>query len=99
MKLIALLVIALIVSPCLSFADQVEIPFPIYVGDFVKDAMEHGLDLSDSRTADGFIKNEGQKFIVCTYRPVTKQELKLIQELTWRNLRNADGKIKDKTKL
>ena len=75
----------LIASPLL--ADEIEIPFAIYTQDFIEDALTKGFDLTDSRDAHGFIDNRGARFIVCTYKQVTMEQLDLIKNLTWKHLR------------
>ena len=75
----------LIASPLL--ADEVKISFPIYKQDFINEALENNFDLTDGRDAHGFIDNRGAKFIVCTYRRVTPEQLELIKNLTWKHLR------------
>jgi hypothetical protein len=71
-----------------SQADEVRIPFAVYVEDFKKDAKEQGLDLYDNRNSDGFIQNKGQEFYVFTYKPISMEHLDLIKELTWKHIRD-----------
>lgn len=75
----------------IAHADEVEIPFAVYIDDFKKAAKEKGFDLYDERDSDGFIKNNGQEFVVCTYRRITQEELGLIQDLVWQNIRKSNG--------
>lgn len=75
----------------IAHADEVEIPFAVNVREFKKAAKEKGLDLYDQKDSDGFIKNNGQNFTVCTYRRITPEELGIIQDLVWQNMRQPNG--------
>lgn len=67
-----------------SFADEIQIPFAIHVDQFKKDAKEAGFDLYDG---DGFVENKGGRFVVYTYKTISFENLRLLKELTWKNLR------------
>ena len=70
-----------------SLADEIEIPFAINKNAYIQEALEKGLDLTDGDNAHGFIDNRGSRFIVCTYRTATIEQLELIKNLTWKHLR------------
>ena len=68
------------------FADSVIIPFSCYPKQLVKKFKQHGkqLDLNGNDRDENswaFLENKGDSFIIQTYRSVTIDELKLIQEL------------------
>lgn len=67
-----------------SFADEIEVNFPIYVEKFKVEAKERGLDLYD---VDGFVESKGQRFVVYTYKPVTLEQLETIKTATWKSMR------------
>lgn len=71
-----------------AFADEVNIPFAINKTKFLEETKSLGLDLYDNETSDGFIKNEGQKFIVYTYKTITVEQLNIIKDCTFKSLRD-----------
>ncbi len=68
----------------LSHATEVRVPYGIYVEQFKKESKEKGFDLND---VDGFIQNKGNNFVIYTYKPITDEQLELIKDLTWNNMR------------
>ena len=71
-----------------SFADQVDIPFGIYVEDFKEDSKEHGFDLYGTRDSDGFIRDNGMSTEILTYKPVKEEELNIIKKLSLKHARS-----------
>lgn len=72
-----------------SYSDEVIIPFAVYVDDFKTDMKNCGIDLYDDRHSDGFIKNEGTKITIFTYRSLTIDELQTIKDLCFKHHRRA----------
>ena len=67
-----------------SYADEVNIPFPIHVKPFIKECKAQGFDLND---VDGFIENKGGEVIIYTYKPVSIEQLEKFKMLTWKHIR------------
>lgn len=68
----------------LAQADEVRLPFALNIKAFKKDLKQHGLNLYD---VDGFVRNEGTTVKVFSYRQLTIEELTLIKDAAFRNLR------------
>lgn len=70
-----------------AYSDEIKIPFSCWSMDLQTKFAESGkkLDLDpNERTQEswGFVKNEGNKYSILTYRGVTIEELELIKEIT-----------------
>lgn len=86
MKRIILLISFLLFFASSVFADKLMIPFDCYPLELQAKFAEHGLKLDLNgieRTEDswGFLINEGSRFIIYTYQPITSEELTLIMEI------------------
>lgn len=69
------------------FADEVEIPIPLYIDKFKAECKKGGLDLYDTDESHGFVKNEGGKVIVCTYHTIKLDKLMLIKDAAAKSIR------------
>lgn len=78
---VAILVYVAIFASSFCFADEIHIPFAISRGTMIENAKKSGIDLSDGKDSDGFIKNEGMKAIIYTYRPFSVDELNIIKNI------------------
>ena len=79
--------LALLLSSANVFADEIKIPFPIYINDFKKDAKEIGFDFYGNKDSIGFIEDNAGEFVIKTYRSFPVKDLDTITKLTWKNLR------------
>lgn len=70
-----------------AFADEIRIPFGVYMDDFKKDCNAHGLDLYGRRDSDGFIEDRARDFSVFTYKRSTDEQLDIIKDSTWKYIR------------
>ena len=82
-----LIVVALISLPSISFADGVVIPASIKVEEFKKEMKHKGMDLYGGDDSDGLVENYGNKIKVITYLPVTMEQMDLMKEAAFRNVR------------
>jgi hypothetical protein len=78
-KIIIALILLFITSTV--YADKLIVPFSVYPKDFAKLCYDYGrtIDLSgNDRTEEswGFIQSEGSSFIIYTYYPATKDDMK-----------------------
>lgn len=69
-----------------GYCDKIQVPFSLYPKELVRkfEICGYKLDLDgNDRTRDswGFLENRGTEFFIYTYKPVTKEELKLIQRI------------------
>ena len=94
MTTLVIIVIFLLLWVGNVFADKLMIPFECYPKhiqtEFAKEGLKLDLD-SVSRTEDswGYLVNEGTRFIIYTYHPVTNNELQLVMDIIqrqWRKL-------------
>lgn len=85
-RVIGLTLIALSMSHFL-YADEIQIPFAVYVDEFKEDAKLQGLDLDGNKKSMGFIKDEGSHFTVFTYRQIPIEKLDKLTALTWKHIR------------
>lgn len=83
-KIVISLTLLAIFGCSISSATEINIPFPVYADQFKVDAKERGFDLYDG---DGFVENKGDNFKVFTYKAVTDEQLEIIKDLTWKNMR------------
>jgi len=72
----------------LSFADEIKVPFAIYVEEFKAEAKEKGFDLYEKRESDGFIVSRGAEFSVFTFKEATPEQLELIKFLAFKHQRD-----------
>lgn len=78
-------VLGLLTISSISFADEIRIPQAVYIDKFKAYTKEHGIDLND---VDGFVENHGQNFKVFTYKNMTSEQLDIIKDATFKNLRD-----------
>ena len=86
MKTYPLLLIALSMSFTAS-ADEIQIPFSVYMEKFKTECKTNGLDLYGNDNSNGFVADKGSSFTVFTYRTCPPEQLGIIQEATWKTLR------------
>lgn len=72
----------------ISYADGVIIQKSIKVKGFIAEMKERGLDFSGGDDSDGEIQNGGTQIKVVTYKPVTPEQLNLIRDVAFHNVRN-----------
>jgi len=77
----------LVFSAISAFADEVIIPFPVYLEDFKNDAKSHGLDLEGQKESIGFVQDRGSDFSIFTYKHISIEHLEVIQSLSAKHLR------------
>lgn len=70
-----------------SYADEIQIPFPVYMDEFKAECKKQGLDLYGNRDSKGFVQDKASNFSVFTYHTATPDELTVIQEATWKTFR------------
>jgi len=75
-------------ATAISYADGIVIPCSIKVSAFIKDMKQHGMDLSGSDDADGEVQNSGTSMKVITYKPVTPEQMDLMKDIAFKNVRN-----------
>lgn len=75
-----IVVLAILGSPSLSYADVIWIPMPTKVKMFKKLMKERGLDLSGTDEADGHVEDHGTKIKIVTHRWMEMDELDKIKE-------------------
>ena len=71
----------------LSFADEIEIPFAVHMDKFMEECSANGLDLYGRDSSQGFVENKGSRFIVYTYKMATDEQLSIIKDSAFKNLR------------
>jgi len=82
MKIISLFLVLFLVFG-IAFADELSLPFSCYPRLLQKKFYEYNLNLDldgNDRTESswGFLKNEGNKYTIYTYKSVTKEELESV---------------------
>lgn len=87
MKSLGVVILAgvLVITPSISFADEVHIGFPVKLEQFKAYTKERGFDLNDK---DGFVENKGQEIVVYSYHTMTPQQMEIVKDATFKNLRN-----------
>lgn len=68
----------------ISFADEIHIPIAINIENFKADCLARGLDLNDK---DGFVENKGMSIIVYTYHTASEEQMDLIKDMAFKNVR------------
>lgn len=81
-----LLSLALLIPTCVH-ADEIKIPFPVYMEDFKADMKSAGIDLYGNKDSVGFVEEKGGEFVVYTYKKSDIYVLDMVQKLTWKNIR------------
>ena len=81
-----LYILAVILFPLFSFANELQIPFECYPERIKKAFNDAGIELEISRevrkeTTWGFIDNRGSNYSIFTYKPTTREELELINKI------------------
>lgn len=76
------LALSLFSFPC--FSDELHVPFAIHKEQFIIDAKAEGFDLND---VDGFIENRGSEVVIYTYKTISKSQMEILKNTTWKNLR------------
>lgn len=84
---IGMLTVMSLLVPSLVHADEISVPFAIYVEDFRKDIKQNGMDLDGGRESQGFVEERGGNFTVFTYKQATPKQLGLITDVAVRNMR------------
>lgn len=84
---VLVVLIATMTIPSMSFADVVQIPGSIRVGEFRKFMKNAGMDLSGKDESDGMIENQGTRIKVVTYQAVTMEQLDLMKEAATKSTR------------
>lgn len=84
MKL-AIVIMIMLLACGAAFADRIEIPFECYPKKVQSALLAKGfkVDLNGSdRSEDswGLLENEGTRFSIITYRPITMKELQTVKE-------------------
>ena len=74
-----------------ALADKLIIEFDCYPKELQKLYLETGrkLDMNgNDRTEDswGFIVNEGQRYIIYTYKPATEDDFNVIKDITFKHI-------------
>lgn len=89
MKSIAVVLIvgALMGSTAISFADGIVIPVSIKVEAFKREMKEKGMNLYGFDNSDGEVQNSGNRMKVITYKPVTTEQMELIKQVAFHNVR------------
>lgn len=67
--------------------DEIRMPFPVYVDEFKADLKERGLDFYDNKDSHGFIERSGGEVVINSYRQMTNEELSIIKDCYFKNLR------------
>lgn len=82
-------VLALLLSmSCLpSFADEIIIPFALDQKQFSKELKKEGLDFTDGKHSLGFVKNEGMKSTVYSYKNLKNEQLDKIKQAAFKSVR------------
>lgn len=70
-----------------SLADEVIIPYGVYMDEFKSDCKARGLDLENTRTSHGFVDDRAGSFTVFTYETLTPNELDLIKDMSVKHRR------------
>ena len=70
-----------------AFADEVRIPFGVYMDEFKSECKKNGLDLEGRRDSDGFVTDRASDFSVFAYRRLNDEELEVIKQVTWKTIR------------
>lgn len=86
-KILGGLIVIMLSLPSISYADGVVIPGSIKVEAFIKDMKEHGMDLSGSDSSDGYVDSLGNSIKVITYKPVALEQMELMKEVAFKNVR------------
>ena len=71
----------------LSFADEIKIPFGVYIDAFKTECKSKGLDLYGTQKSNGFVTDEASNFSVFTYHTATPEQMEIVKEATWKNIR------------
>lgn len=88
MRGVIIAVMLFLLSSCLSFADEIAIPFALDQDKFVEELKKEGLNFDPhDDNAIGMLDNRGMKMNVLTYRSATTEQLDAIQRATWKSLR------------
>lgn len=86
---VGLMVLMIMGSTVISYADGVVIPVSIKVEAFKKMMKEKGMNLYGGDEADGFVEDSGNKIKVITYKPVTMEQMDLMKESAFKAVRNG----------
>ena len=70
-----------------AHADEIQVPFPVYMEKFRAECLKSGLDLQGNDDSKGFVKDEGGKFSVFTYKPCTAEQREIVKQATWKTYR------------
>lgn len=84
---VGLIVVALMGSTVISYADGVVIPFSIKTDAFKKEIKSRGLDLYGTDKSDGEIQNNGTSMKIITYKPVTSEQMDLMKDVANKTVR------------
>lgn len=74
-------------STAISFADGIVIPVSIKVEAFKREMKEKGMNLYGFDNSDGEVQNSGNRMKVITYKPVTTEQMELIKQVAFHNVR------------
>lgn len=69
------------------YADEVKIPFPVYMEEFKLECKKNGIDLYGKKESDGFVDDKASSFTVMTYKSVNEKQLEIIKDCTWKTIR------------
>lgn len=91
------LIVLILLSCSLAQADQLVIPFGCYPKelqeDFAKEGHKLDLDGNDrDKDSWGFLRNEGNQYVIYTYLPVNKEEFQLFLKIILKNARGQNAK-------
>lgn len=84
---VGVLVLLMMASTTICYADGVIIPGSIKVKAFKKEMKKYGFNLDGEDDSDGYIENYGTKIKVITYKPVTLDDLEVIKKVAFENVR------------
>ncbi len=85
-RVIGLLLVTLSMSSIL-WADEIQVPFGVYMDEFKSECKLKGLDLEGNKNSQGFVKDEAGKFSVFTYKTATPEQMDIVKDATWKTIR------------
>lgn len=84
---VVMAIMAVLFSASLSLADEIVIPFGVYMDEFKAECKKNGLDLYGNRDSNGFVTDRAAEFSVFTYKQATVEQLDVVKEATWKTIR------------
>ena len=84
---ILLVIAGMCFASSLALADEIQIPYGVYMDEFKAECKLKGLDLENTRASQGFVNDRANEFSVFTYKTATPEQLDLIREVSLKHRR------------